>query len=316
MIFKKKRFWILLGILLIIVLGTFIPYTKPVLPVIQLPGEVYPGTEGIPILGNGQTNGITNTFVAAVLAFVIVLGMGLSLRARSRTADEVPTGFYNFFEMIVEGGLNFAVNLAGSKKAKEFFPLFMTVILFVLVANWMELIPGVDSIGIWEWKPHLEAVREVEAEGLEEGTSEFEHLFEDVEHEVDAANDGAFRDGLFMVRAAKDGDIDQNDSRAGRDPEKADWALVPFIRAAATDLNFTLALSLVTMAMVQFYGFKYQGLGYLKKFFALDIGGIAKNPMKMMDPIVGILELVGEISRVISFAFRLLGSLALNCSWG
>jgi len=63
------------------------------------------------------------------------------------------------------------------------------------------------------------------------------------------------------------------------------------------------------MAFVQYFGFKHLGRGYLKKFFALDVGGIVDSPMKIMDPIVGVLELVGEISRVISFAFRLLGNI-------
>jgi F-type H+-transporting ATPase subunit a len=65
------------------------------------------------------------------------------------------------------------------------------------------------------------------------------------------------------------------------------------------------------MALVQYYGFKYLGAGYLKKFFPTHSGAsaIAKNPIKAIDWAVGILELVGEISRIISFSFRLLGNI-------
>ena len=95
----------------------------------------------------------------------------------------------------------------------------------------------------------------------------------------------------------------------GTDPERADWTLVPFVRPANTDLSLTLALALIAMISVQFFGFRYLGLGYLKKFFNFPIAEMAKNPIKALDPVVGILELVSEISKIISFAFRLLGNI-------
>lgn len=306
----KKRYIIFACVILLIVFGTIVAFTRPVLPNIQLPGEVYPGTEGIPIL-----HGLTNTFVASVVAWIIVLAIGLSLRARSRTADEVPTGFYNLFEALVELLSNFAVNLSGSKKARDFFPFFITFLLYILFANWMELVPGIDSIGFFEYIPHLEAVRAAEErESIEEFESveQREEFVHDVEHEVDELNVGDFNAGLFLVRApdnAVEGDVDPNDPRAGLDPEKADWTIVPFLRAAATDINFTLALSLVAMVMVQYFGFKYLGGSYPKKFFTFPINAMAKSPMRLMDPAIGILEFVGEIARIISFTFRLFGNI-------
>jgi len=52
--------------------------------------------------------------------------------------------------------------------------------------------------------------------------------------------------------------------------------------------------------MVQIYGLKYLGLGYLKKFFNFS------NPINAF---VGILELVSEFSKIISFTFRLFGNI-------
>ena len=156
----KKRYILLIVFAALVVFGCFLSYTQPALPVIQLPGECYPGTA----TGSDFFPCLTNTLVTTFIAFAIVLIIGLSLRARSRTADEVPTGFYNFFEWIFESALNFATNLAGTKKALEFFGLFFTLILYILVSNWIELVPGVDSIGFFEWVPHLEAVKAVEAE--------------------------------------------------------------------------------------------------------------------------------------------------------
>ncbi|MGD2048062.1 MAG: F0F1 ATP synthase subunit A [Chloroflexota bacterium] len=312
----KKRYILLLVFVGLIIFGSVIAFTRPVLPVIQLPGECYPGTRGLPIF-----NCLTNTFVTTILAWLIVFILVLSLRARSRTADEIPTGFYNFFELLIESGLNFATNIGDRKKAKHLFPLFFTLILYILVSNWIELVPGVDSIGFYEWFPHLRAVEEAaeveriaainDVEISEEQLAEFEHEAEELSDEL---NEGDFRVDPFLIKApdnAIPGDVDPEDPRAGRDPENADWAIVAFFRAPATDLNFTLALALVTMVYVQIVGLQYLGIGYLKKFIPWNVSMdvMAKNPLKSIDWAVGLLELVGEISRIISFSFRLLGNI-------
>ena len=304
----KKRYILLIVFLGLVFFGCFLSYTQPALPVIQLPGECYPETRGLPLFGC-----VTNTAVTTVLAWLIVAILAISLRARSRTADEVPTGFYNFFEAIIDGGLNFATGLAGPKKAKEFFPLFVTLILYILVSNWLELVPGVDSIGFNEWKPHLAAI-EAEEAAEREGRHLSEEEIHEIEHAKDEANAGDFLDGPFLIKAdGNEGNclFETDDPRRGCDPENADWALVAFFRAPATDLNFTVALALVTMVVVQIVGFRYLGIGYLKKFFPWNVtpSVMASNPIKGIDWAVGILELVGEISRVISFSFRLLGNI-------
>lgn len=307
----KKRYVILGSIFLMILLGSIVALTKPVLPVIQLPGEVYPGTSGIPFLG-----GLTNTFVATLVTYAIVVIMVLALRARSRTPDEVPTGYYNFFEFMIEGTYNFAKGIAGAK-VRDFYPYFMTFLMVILIANWLELVPTVDSVGIWENLPHFHAVQESEEIAAEEGLSEAEQteLEHEIEDELDAANTGDLRfpteESFFGFLLRADGNVEGSSGFLGLEanPETADWTIVPFLRAPATDLNFTLALSLVSMFMVQYYGFKYLGGSYIKKFFTLPINEIAKNPIRALDPAVGILEFVSELAKVLSFAFRLLGNI-------
>ncbi len=77
-------------------------------------------------------------------------------------------------------------------------------------------------------------------------------------------------------------------------------AFIPILRGPTADINTTLALGLIAMIMVQVYGFKFQGFKYLKKFFDF------KNPINAF---VGILELVSDLSKVISFTFRLFGNI-------
>lgn len=86
------------------------------------------------------------------------------------------------------------------------------------------------------------------------------------------------------------------------------FIVVPFLRAPSADLNFTLALAIVTVILTQYYGIKSQGGAYFKKFF--DVSGFKQGAlMGVIGIFVGILELIGELSRLLSFSFRLFGNI-------
>lgn len=328
----KKRYIIGILLILLILLTANVFNLAPVRPFIQLPGEQYPG---VPFFLPG---GLLNTFVAALLAYVILFLIPVFAKAGSRTAEEVPTGFYNFIEMVIEGAYNFVAGVTGDK-AKDFFPWFTTFILLLLISNLLGLVPGYDSIGLWEYKPHFYAEKDVKAviadaeaqnvalidaflerlgpEELnallaEHPTPTLEEMKEaylhQQEHLYDEQNLGDVRNGILLQRASTDA--------VGNKQDDADWTIVPFVRPAATDLSFNLALALISMTMVQVFGFKYLGAGYLKKFFNWPSGFVntfAKNPMQgiilILNPIVGLIELVSEFSKIISFSFRLLGAI-------
>ena len=59
----------------------------------------------------------------------------------------VPGGITGAIEALLEAIHNLTESTAG-KWTPRIFPWFAAITLFVLVANWMELIPGVDSIGL------------------------------------------------------------------------------------------------------------------------------------------------------------------------
>ena len=81
------------------------------------------------------------------------------------------------------------------------------------------------------------------------------------------------------------------------------------VRPAGTDLNMPLALALVSFLLVEYWGFRSHGFGYLKKFFAF--GSIFKKGIfqGFIDIIVGALELVSECVRIVAFTFRLFGNM-------
>lgn len=77
---------------------------------------------------------------------------------------------------------------------------------------------------------------------------------------------------------------------------------VPLLRSLTADLNFTLALAIITIVTVQIYAIKYLGtLG--------NIGRYLRNPFKdFVGAFEGVLELIGEISRGAALALRLFGN--------
>lgn len=82
--------------------------------------------------------------------------------------------------------------------------------------------------------------------------------------------------------------------------EEGQKVFVPLFRAGSADINTTLALALIAVFLIQYYGIKTLGLEYLGRFFNF------KNPIYFF---VGLLELVLEFAKILSFSFRLFGNI-------
>jgi len=81
-----------------------------------------------------------------------------------------------------------------------------------------------------------------------------------------------------------------------------EWNGVPLFRGLPADLNFTFALAIITIVASQVYAIRRHGaFGNAQRFLV--------NPFR--DPLgafVGILELIGEFSRLVALSFRLFGN--------
>jgi F-type H+-transporting ATPase subunit a len=77
---------------------------------------------------------------------------------------------------------------------------------------------------------------------------------------------------------------------------------VPFLRAATSDLNFTLALAVISVVVTHYFSIKHTGIkAYFTRFITFRM-----FPIFLF---VGILEFVNEITKLISFSFRLFGNI-------
>ncbi|KKT69995.1 MAG: ATP synthase subunit a [Candidatus Uhrbacteria bacterium GW2011_GWE2_45_35] len=91
---------------------------------------------------------ITNSMINAWVGIVLFLIVGLIVR---KNTSLTPRGFMNFIEYIVEMLLEKAEEIVGDReRTRKFFPICASLFLFVLVSNWMGLLPGVGSIGVWQ----------------------------------------------------------------------------------------------------------------------------------------------------------------------
>lgn len=175
---------------------------------------------------------VTNTLLVSYL-IIIVLTLGVFvLKLGLKT---VPARAQGMAELVIENILKLIEGVTQDKKiARKFFPLIATFFIFIILSNWVEVVPGLGTIGIWE-----------------------EHGGEKI--------------------------------------------LVPFIRSTSADLNFTLALAIVSVFCVQIFGILAIGFyKYAGKFINF------KNPIYFF---IGILELLAELSRIISYSFRLFGNI-------
>ncbi|MFA5133642.1 MAG: F0F1 ATP synthase subunit A [Patescibacteria group bacterium] len=175
---------------------------------------------------------VTNTLLMSwlIIGFLFVITF-----ISRRKLSAVPSGLQNIVEIGVEKLLNFMESVTGDRRqAKKFFPLVATIFIFVILSNWLEIVPGLGTIGIWE-----------------------EHHGERI--------------------------------------------LVPFIRSASADLNVTLGIAIISVFSIQIFGIMALGVfKYAGKFISF------KGPIEFF---VGILELISEIAKMISFSFRLFGNI-------
>ena len=87
---------------------------------------------------------VTNTIVNAWIAIIIFLIIGILIKRRLSLR---PGKLQNFFEFIIETLLEYFDQVTGDRKnTLRFLPLVGSVFFFILLSNWLGLIPGTGSV--------------------------------------------------------------------------------------------------------------------------------------------------------------------------
>jgi F-type H+-transporting ATPase subunit a len=184
------------------------------------------------VLGEWFGIPITSTLVTVWVTMMVLVIFAVIVRARLAA---VPGGLQNVAELLVGGVYDYMADVLESQAlARKYFPVVMTIFLFILALNWFGLFPGVTSVGMYE------------------GHGTESHL-------------------------------------------------VPFLYPAATDLNITIAFAVIAFFTIEIAGVLAIGLfKYTGKFINF------RSPLAF---VIGIIELISELARLISFSFRLFGNI-------
>lgn len=99
---------------------------------------------------------ITNTTMITVFISVFIIMVSFFMSSRLKM---VPTGLQNVLESVLEGLFKMVDGITGNRKqTHKFFPLVATIFIFVILANWIEVIPGLGTVGVREMHHGKEVV--------------------------------------------------------------------------------------------------------------------------------------------------------------
>jgi len=91
---------------------------------------------------------VTNSLVMSwvVVLIVVIASVGLRLRLK-----RIPRGMQNVVERVIEAALELGDSVTGDRhRTLRFFPIVFALFLFILLNNWLGLLPGIGSVGFYE----------------------------------------------------------------------------------------------------------------------------------------------------------------------
>ncbi len=96
-------------------------------------------------IGNfSVTNSLISSWSVVVVLVILAVVLGRSIK-------KIPQGIQNIFEIMVEKAVEMMDSVThDSVKSKKIFPFVFTIFIFLLLNNWLGLLPGVGSIGFIE----------------------------------------------------------------------------------------------------------------------------------------------------------------------
>lgn len=187
---------------------------------------------------------ITNSLINATALMAVLVIFSFLFR---KSIKLIPGKFQSAMEVFIETAMGYMDQVTGSRnKTVSFLPFICSLFIFILLSNWMGMLPGTGSIGI------------------------------------------------------REGDI-----------------LVPLLRPANADLNMTIAMALVSVIGSHVLGMIAVGFFvHWNRFFtfgsiwkAIKTGKPMDIVVSLIEGVVGLIEFVSEIAKVLSLSLRLFGNI-------
>jgi F-type H+-transporting ATPase subunit a len=214
---------------------------------------------------------VSNTLLCTWISILILV---IVFFTATRYKSLVPTRYQSAVEMAVEYMRGLVESVSGKEKGRKFFPLVATLFLFIVVSNMLDIIPGVDTIGA------------IDGAGIQS-----------LQHSAACSQPflGFLPNCQPVAGFLLFGQISNQ--------------LIPWIRPNTSDLNLTLSMALVVVVTCQVFGFATLGAKeQLNKY--INLRALRKHNFEgFIEFFVGLIEIVSELSRIISFSFRLFGNI-------
>ena len=113
---------------------------------VQTNSEHKPTLFAEPVFNLGNFT-VTNSLLNSWLVVMVIVIISLALH---RKIKKIPKGIQNALEIIIEGALDLCDSVTGSReKSLKFFPIVFALFTFILLNNWLGLLPGIGSIGYY-----------------------------------------------------------------------------------------------------------------------------------------------------------------------
>ena len=259
---------------------------------------------------------ITNTMFTSWFVVAILVLLAVSVGPR---VSVVPSGFSGAVEAAVEAFYNIVVQVAGEENGRRFFPLAATIFFFILISNYFGLLPMNNVIGLPEpnFGDKQAAMGQTTVAGVELAYIPFTPGSVDTGAGEQAYVEYDGHKEYIEVSHGHDDEESSSTSASSSDDTHEEAGTVtgfsgliaPYFRSVMTDVNAPLAIAIFSFIFVEFWGLQTLGVSYLSKFFSF--GKLLKGDILggLIDVFVGILEFVSELSRMVSFTFRLFGNI-------
>jgi F-type H+-transporting ATPase subunit a len=225
---------------------------------------------------------VTNSYINSILVVLVVVTLGYLLR---KGTAEIPRGLQNAAEAVLEVLLGYMDGVTHDRKQSlRFLPIVGALFFFILLSNWMGLLPGVGSIGRWlVMHGHVEFVPVFRAATADLNTTLAIAVFAVFSsHVIGVASIGFFK---YANKFIKLGDLYHGIRRGGS------HALVAFVEFGVGLIEIFSEIAKMVSLSLRLFGNVFAGEVLLTVMAGL-VAYFVPLPFMLLEILVGLIQAV------------------------